>query len=365
MAFLSIPFVFTGCNLRHNETVCGMPSMTAIAGMAINAERVLSEMGMPSLRVNAFSWVLFSLDRDQHAPRRPAQEVRKGQAILPALMDIRRGHGEAALVLNLCAKESSDYTRLCQFLLDEPQCLSSRLETELTMAGGDVFLGLPGEFQLRPLSLGLYEQFSDVLKAYLRSYPTKGLLIQDMSHQLSEQAVRFNKVPLDALLDCLYASQQQRSPHAMRQQQASQTVEAPVTSMAIENIADPIPPTVDDLWGDLFDHDFETLADEGASTFEDQEDVEEEQDSSLLNDYQGILIPTAIGYHEICPSQGQRYIVEPVISLVRARVLASALKELKEHPHAWEKQCWAWQHLPAYRLYRAISPFNLNETDNG
>jgi hypothetical protein len=354
MAYLSIPFSFSGCNLRHNETITGMPAMSAIAGMAHNAERIFREMGFKSLRVEAFSWVLFSLDRDEHAPRRPAQEVRKGQAILPALMDIRRGHGEAALVLSIHTAQSSDYDELCRLMLDEPQRLNSYLENDLTMAGAAIFLGLSGEFQSTSIGVALHETFANVVKSYLRAYPTKGLLMQDMSRYLSEYALDTQQAPLDALLDCLYASQRQRS--GVNRVELD-TKEEP---LQIEKPTEDTNPN-DDFWADFFSLDLNDLAEVAINS----EPQECEEDVSLLEEYQGILLPTAVGYHEICPPQGQRHFVETVMSLIRARVLASVLKELKESPQSWEHHFWVWEHLPHYRLFRTLSLFNHCENHHG
>lgn len=333
--------------------------MSAIAGMAQNAERIFREMGLKSLSVEAFSWVLFNLDRDEHAPRRPAQEVRKGQAILPALMDIRRGHGEAALVLSIHTEQSTDYDELCRLMLDEPQRLNSYLENDLTMAGAAIFLGLMGEFQSTSIGVAMHETFADVVKSYLRAYPTKGLLMQDMSRHLSEHALHTQQAPLDALLDCLYASQRQRS--------LADRVDPPLNE---DKAPDNIDKTVkagedanpkDDIWGDFFNLDLNVLAEEAI----DIETKDCEEDVSLLEEYQGILLPTAVGYHEICAPQGQRHFVEPVMSLIRARVLTSVLKELKESSQSWEHHFWVWEHLPRYRIFRALSLFNHFETQHG
>ena len=363
MIYLSIPFSFSACNLRHNEYVTGMPALTAVAGMAIHAERVLTGYSMPSLKVEGFSWVLFSLDRDQYAPRRPAQEVRKGQATLPALMDIQRGHGEAALILAISTEQDCDYTTLCQLLLAQPSTLNALLEAELSLAGACVFLGLDGEFKTSPLMVGLYERLGDVFKAYLRSYPTKGLLIQDMSQYLSEQAGLHGKSTLDSLLDCLWLSQQQRSPQSFSAQRAAKAVEQPVKEQD-SAIHAPEQDDLNDVWGNFFNEEIGSLlCDDPVTT--DSETKVDDQDSELINEYLGILLPTAVGYHEICTGPESRLIVESVISLVRARILASAVKELKEQPEAWQKQCWTWQHLPQYGLFRALSLFNKNEADHG
>jgi hypothetical protein len=350
MAFLIIPFSFGGANLRHSDMTNGMPAMTAIAGMAQKAEITLQELGLPSLKVDAFTLVYFSLDKDRFSIKRPAQDVRDDKATLPALFDIRRGHGEAALVLKISAHDATDFSRFCELILDTGKRISRRLNSELRFAGGDIFMGLAGEFEQFPLTVSLHEQWSDVLRLFLRAYPTKGQLIQDMSGLLREHAQSQAMTTLDAMMDLLYQSRLQ--------------VNAPlhVKSKPEQAMSDDVilPPAGNDLQASIDVDDIDQLfGDAGDWGTDCAGDSEPSDPDPSLKPYLGMLIPTAIGYHEICPGKdGIRY-VETVLGLVRARVLRSALKSINEKTDHWSQHFWRWEHRADCRLFRATAYINF------
>lgn len=350
MAFLIIPFSFGGANLRHSDMTNGMPAMTAIAGMAQTAEVTLQETGLPTLKVDAFTLVYFSLDRDPFSIKRPAQDVRDDQATLPALFDIRRGHGEAALVLKISADDATDFSRFCEGVLDPEKRLSRRLNAELRFAGGDIYMDLPGEFDQCPLTVSLHEQWSDVLRLFLRAYPTKGQLIQDVSGLLREKAQADGISTLDAMMDLLYQSRLQINTLPEEKSKPDQAAND-------ESIQ---PPAGNDLQASVGVDDIDQLlGDAGDWSFDEQEGSDFLETDPALKPYLGMLIPSAIGYHEICPGKdGIRY-VETVLGMVRARVLRSALKSINEKSDHWSQHFWRWEHRADCRLFRATAYINF------
>lgn len=359
MYFLVIPFSYSAANIRPNDMIAGMPAMSAIAGMAHNVERLLRhELEVPSLTGESFSLVYFNLDRDSASPRRPPEGLGGGSDMkLPALMDIRRAHGEALLVVNFDIQQLDDMNRFAE-LSSGPDGLSrieSILNANLRFAGGEIFVGLPGEFGNSALNLGIQQAWGDVLSSMLKAYPTQGLLIQDKSQLVSKMALESGVSTLEAMTELVY-----QSKLAMKSNYAkSAPVEATVTEVSVvEPGTDTVAVEADSVDQDRDDSDFFDLDDSDPLGDESVESPVEEQDSPPP--YLGVLLPCAVGFHEVCaghPGDGSypHVYVESVLSLVRARALPSVKRDINQEREPWQAHFWRWEHLPNHRLYRAVS----------
>lgn len=371
MYFLTIPFTYSASNIRPNDMIAGMPSMTATAGMAHNLQRVLqAEQGYTTFTSLAFTLIYFNIDRDVGTPRRPPQEPTKGTMRMPGLMDIRRAHGQAALVVYF---DLADGDELDAFLNQfgesaRVQALQHVLGGELRFAGGEVFIGTQGEFGNKPLTMFVEQDWGSVLTQLMTAYPTQGLLIQDMSQELARAAQDAGKNTLATMADLIYQSRLQRQ--ARRQQsprtESSAAVEAinpavatlesretlieqPDEAVGPSEVATPLSSEPDCDADDLFDYDdfdLDELTD-GASV--------EHLDVEAVQPYVGVLMPSAIGFHEVCQPRGDQHFVESVLSLVRARILPSVKLDLSQSRAAWQTHFWRWEYLPAHNLYRAVN----------
>lgn len=358
MYFLMIPFAYSAANIRPNDMVAGMPAMSAIAGMAHNVERLLRhQLEVPSLKGAAFSLVYFNLDRDSTSPRRPPEGLKGGSDMeLPALMDIRRAHGEALLVVNFDIQQQDDMDRFAE-LSSGPDGLArieSILSANLRFAGGEVFIGLAGEFGNSALNLGVHQAWGDVLSLMLKAYPTQGLLIQDKSHLVSKMALESGVSTLQAMTELVYQSKLALKSNYTR----SSPVEAvPTTQVSdVEHGQEPVV-DVDSLDLDLDDFDLLDLDDSELVGDESVEIPISEPDSSP---YLGVLMPCAVGFHEVCAGlagEGSypHVYVESVLSLVRARAIPSVKRDISQEREPWQSHFWRWEHLPNHRLYRAVS----------
>jgi hypothetical protein len=211
-----------------------------------------------------------------------------------------------------------------------------------------VFIGTSGEFGNAPLALALHSEWRDVLKSLMRAYPTQGLLIQDMSHLITEQSSKAQSGALQSMTDLLYQSRLQRNSRTS-QAPATEQREAEPTQQAIEPVKT-IPTAY--ILDDLESVNVDSL---------DMHELESEEASDLDPDVMeplGTLLPNSVGFHGVCSPRGDQYFVEPVLSLVRARVLPSVMLDLNpemQDRYQWRSHFWRWQHLPEHQLYRAVS----------
>jgi hypothetical protein len=371
MYFLTIPFTYSASNIRPNDMIAGMPSMSATAGMAHNLQRVMrTELGYPTFTSLAFSLIYFNIDRDAGTPRRPPQEPAKGSMRMPGLMDIRRAHGQAALVVYFDVTDEEESNTLLNQLAESARvhALQHLLGGELRFAGGEVFIGTQGEFGNKPLTMFVEQDWSAVVTQLMTAYPTQGLLIQDMSQELSRAAQASGTNTLVALADLIYQSRLQREA---KRQQSPRTESSAMecvgasdvsTSESSESLGEQADepsglteeatslssePLLDD--DDLFDYD-----DFDLDAMTDEVTVENAE-SDASQPYVGVLLPCAIGFHEVCPPRGDQHFVESVLSLVRARILPSVKLDLSQSRAAWQTHFWRWEYVPAHRLYRAVS----------
>lgn len=341
MYFLSIPFSYSSANIRPNDMITGMPSMSAVAGMAHNVQRVMRDAcGLESFTTLAFSLVYFSIDRDIAPPRRPPEAGdAKGEVMnLPGLMDIRKAHGEAALIVYFSIEDAADHAKLPEMTRRERGLseVAQALSDSLRFAGGDIFLGLPGEFNNRPLMVEVDQTWDAVVSKMLNAYPTQGLLIEDQSRMIREKCRSDGLDSLRAMSALLFESKKQS------RKELSSPPRDPDLDQASNEVAtgDATDYTVDDLLA-LAESDVE----------EDNDGVDPDLSVRLL----GTLIPAAVGFHEVCAPRGEQVFVEGVLSVVKARVLPSVKLDLTQGRAPWQSHFWTWEHLPTHRLYRATS----------
>lgn len=344
MYFLSIPFRYSSANTRPNDMIAGMPSLSAVAGMAHNVQRVMQDScGLESFTTLAFSLVYFSIDRDIAPPRRPPEAGdAKGEVMnLPGLMDIRRAHGEAALIVYFSIEDAADYAKLPEMTrLERGQSeVAQALSDSLRFAGGDIFLGLPGEFNNRPLMVEVDQTWDAVVSKMLSAYPTQGLLIEDQSRMIREKCRTDGLDSLNAMTALLFQSKKQSRKEWSR-------------AAAADSAADLGPAPDGAAIGDVPDY---TVDDLLALTEVDVEEENEDVDPDLSVQLLGTLIPAAVGFHEVCAPRGDQVFVEAVLSVVKARVLPSVKLDLTQGRASWQSHFWTWEHLPAHRLYRATS----------
>jgi hypothetical protein len=315
MYFLTIPFSFSASNIRPSDMIAGMPALSAVGGMTHNIQRVFQhDLGFTSFEVKAFSLVYFSLDAHDSAPSRPCQGLKDGKPTLPGLMDIRRGFGEAAVVLYFDVPElfeHKDFVELMASVAGERK-VKNLLDMHIRFAGGEVQTGTLGEYGAHPFKTSVSLRWDDVLNTMMQAYPTQGLLLQDMSEALSHKALAEGTTTLEAMHALLLDAQEER----------------------YERYSWPTPAAS----GDVHDQ------------------TEPELDTVAAAPYTvGTLLPAAIGFHEICEPRGDQYFVEPVLGLVKARSLPCVKLDLIENRANWQTHFWRWEHRIEHRLHRAVS----------
>ncbi|MBB4865332.1 hypothetical protein HNP46_004213 [Pseudomonas nitritireducens] len=333
MYFLTLPFNFSASNLKASDFMVGMPAMTAAAGMAHKAQCIMKEeLGLKTFEFKAFSLIYFSLDRDSSAPRRPPQEARHAGAemVLPSGVDIRRGAGEAALTLYFTLKDDADFEPFEHLLSQESNRLARALTAGLRFAGGSVVLGLPGEGGSTAIQVFMSQTWEAALRRLVRAYPTKGLVIQCESELFSQRAKELDDSPVEAMCDLLYRSRLQR-------------YEEIGTVAAVDEMTSAAELLVSD---DLFDLDAFSLDLDMAHL-----DSPEFQVGLADEPYLGILLPNQVGYHQILVGQDEERVVEPVGSIVRAKILPSALTDLTLAREHWSRHFWEWHPQYTDNLY--------------
>lgn len=366
MYFLAIPFSYSAANIRPNDMIAGMPAMSAISGMAHNVERLLrDQLEVPSLTGAAFSLVYFNLDRDIASPRRPPEKLGGGSdMILPALVDIRRAHGEAMLVVNFDISNQDEMDRFARLSSGQEGLarIESILNARLRFAGGEIFLGLAGEFGNSALNVGLHQAWGDVISLMLKAYPTQGLLIQDMSHLVTSAALERGVSTLDAMVELVYQSKLALKSNSIKASAAGIAPPASVGEAGDEpalsgsDTDTTIGP--DTELDDLDDLELLDMGDEDLAA--DESDVTTLEASDSSSTYMGVLIPCAVGFHEVCAGHAgdgsyPHVYVESVLSLVRARSVPSVKRDISQAREPWQAHFWRWEHLPHHRLYRAVS----------
>ncbi|MHD0645039.1 hypothetical protein ACYPKM_05390 [Pseudomonas aeruginosa] len=342
MYFLTIPFSFVGASFRPCDLISGLPAMSGVAGMCYNAQRVFrNELGFQTFTVEAHSLIYFQIDEDGGPPRRPPEEPEKGGMNMPSLMDIRRGHGRAAVILYFTAADDAEFVRLGEMLADRQgmRKISFTLAANLRFVGGEMFIGTKGEFGDQDFGISLHQKWSDTLSRIMQAYPTQGLLIQDMSHELRAKAETDNSTTMQALLNMLYASNTQRSWKAPTPKDPDEPIldQPKIIHQKPEGVEFNNEPW--DPFGDV-ELDLELL-----------DECDEPADESFTEQYLGALMPALTGYHEICDARGEQHFVEAALSLVRGRILPSVLVDLRDHRADWKQHFWCWRHLPSYRMY--------------
>lgn len=354
MYFLTIPFSYSAANIRPNDMLAGMPAMSAVAGMAHNVERLVrQQLEIPSFTTQAFSLVYFNLDRDSASPRRPPEGLGGGSDMkLPALMDIRRAHGDAALIIcfDFTAPEDLElFTGMCGGSEGLMQ-LESILSASLRFAGGEIFIGLPGEFGNSALNLGMQQSWEEVLRQLQKAYPTQGLLIQDKSDLVTMKARETGLSSLEAMVELTY-----QSKLALKSNPKLSVGSAASVSAAEPDLG-AVTPGVDEL--DLDDLDLLDLDD--SVPMDDESPDGPVDDLASPAPYLGVLMPCAVGFHEVCAGHAgegsyPHVYVESVLSLVRARSIASVKQDVRQDREPWQAHFWRWEHLPTHRIYRATS----------
>lgn len=347
MYFMTIPFSFSASNIRPSDMIAGMPALSAVGGMTHNIQRVFqNDLGFSSFTVMAFSLVYFNLDAQDSAPKRPMQGMKDGKPTLPGLMDIRRGFGEAAVVLYFDVPdlfEHKDFAELMNSKDGELQ-VKNLLDMHIRFAGGEVLTGTLGEYGAHVFKTFVSQRWEEVLTKMMQAYPTQGLLLQDMSQALSHKAQTEGTTSLEAMHALLLASQVERyeryaKPRSRQQMPSSADQQAPVMDELVMDdgfFRQVLSAKVDDQ---LMTGDGDTA--QGAE--------------DLATHSVGTLLPAAIGFHEICEPRGQQYFVEQVLGLVKARTLASVKLDLTQGRADWQTHFWRWQHLAEHRLHRAVT----------
>ena len=357
MYFLTIPFRYSAANIRPNDMLAGMPAMSAIAGMAHNVQRLVrQQLEIPSFTSLAFSLVYFSLDRDSASPRRPPEGLGGGSDMkLPALMDIRRAHGEASLILSFDFTEPEDLELFSGLTSGSEGLgqLESVLSASLRFAGGEIFIGLPGEFGNSALNLGVQQSWADVLGQLQKAYPTQGLLIQDKSELVTATARERGLSSLEAMVELTYQSKLALKSNPKQSPAAAASAKA-VESDLVAAILEEDSLDLDDL--DLLD------LDDAAPAFDESAEAPSE-DLDGQAPYLGVLMPCAVGFHEVCAGHAgegsyPHVYVESVLSLVRARSIASVKRDIRQDREPWQAHFWRWEHLPTHRIYRAVRHFS-------
>lgn len=364
MYFLTIPFSFSAANIRPNDMIAGMPALSAVGGMAHNIQRVFqSEFGLSSFEVSAFSLVYFNMDTQDSAPKRPMQGVKDGKPTLPGLMDIRRGFGEAAVILYFDVQDTFEYKKFSELMssVEGELRIKNLLDMHIRFAGGEIDTGTMGEYGGHEFKTFLAQHWEDALRKMMRAYPTQGLLLQDMSAELSKKALAEGVTSLEAMHSLLLESQVERYERFSKEKQppiqVGERVEFPADHKAITNsetVVAPLEPVEelvmdDDYFLKLLSEDFQDSVE-----YLDESTPQDTSEDSVIQ-YLGTLLPAVVGFHEICEPRGQQYFVEPVLSLVRARVLPSVTLDITQGRAAWQNHFWCWQHLLEHQLHRTVS----------
>lgn len=331
MDFIKIPFIYSSANIRPNDMIAGMPAISAVAGMSHRVQCIFREdLGIPTFCTQGFSIVYYSIDRDLGTPRRPPQKQIKDVLEMPSLHDIRRAHGEAELIIAFTISEDSDYSEFSSLLRDRLGIVVESFNAGLRFAGGEVFIGTRGEFGSVDYSVSVVSDWSSALSQMMRAYPTRGQMIESKHQLLSEHAKKLQVTTLKALFDlCISSKREAYAPHTANSMESTPIKEENVTS--------------------LFD-DLDT-------SFEDFDDghAESEKEDELEQEYLGMLLPAATGFHEICEPRAEQYFVEPVLSLVRARILPSVKRDIIDGRADWKDHFWKWNFLPAHHLHYATN----------
>lgn len=331
MNFLKIPFVYSATNIRPNDMNAGLPSMTAISGMAHRVQCIMREqLGITTFAVRAFSIIYFNMNKDVGTPRRPPQKIKGNDAEMPALFDFRRAHGEAELVVAFDVISDDDFVALSE-LIGRNDFVQEVFSAGLRFAGGEVFIGTSGEFGNLNYGVHISKDWDSALNSMMRAYPTKGQLIQCKQKLLSDHARKNGLVTMKALMDICFQSKKEISDSKKRLDPEGNQ----------ERLLNPESFSVTD-------------EDLGLSDFDEPLEVTEEEDS-VEDDrpYLGMLMPATIGYHELCKPRGDQYFVEPVLSLVRARILPSLKRDLLDFRESWQDHFWEWKYLPNLNLHIA------------
>jgi hypothetical protein len=355
MYFMTIPFSFSACNIRPSDMIAGMPALSAVGGMTHNIQRVFqNDLGFTSFKVMAFSLVYFNFDAQDSAPKRPMQGMKDGKPTLPGLMDIRRGFGEAAVVLYFDVPdlfEHKDFAELMASIDGESQ-VKTLLDMHIRFAGGEVSTGTLGEYGGHEFKTFIARRWDDVLNKMMRAYPTQGLLLQDMSQELSQKALAEGTTSLEAMHALLLTSQVERYERYAKTKPVKPSVVAEVVETSL-TASDAPEPVMDEVVMD--DDFFRQLLSAPADEPHSDDDTLETEAESPSHQAVGTLLPAAIGFHEICEPRGQQYFVEPVLGLVKARILPSVKLDISEGRADWQTHFWRWQHLVEHRLHRAVT----------
>jgi hypothetical protein len=358
MYFMTIPFSFSASNIRPSDMIAGMPALSAVGGMTHNIQRVFQhDLGFSSFTVMAFSLVYFNLDAQDSAPKRPMQGLKDGKPTLPGLMDIRRGFGEAAVVLYFDVPdlfEHKDFAELMGSKDGELQ-IKNLLDMHIRFAGGEVLTGTMGEYGTHEFKTSVFQRWDDVLTKMMQAYPTQGLLLQDMSQTLIEKAQAEGTTALEAMHALLLASQVERYERYAKPRARQVTATTAVATTQL-SAADQSVPVMDELVmdDDFFRQELNSQVDRTRQVMMANNDIAPDAED-LSAHYVGTLLPAAVGFHEICEPRGQQYFVEQVLGLVKARILPSVKLDITQARADWQTHFWRWEHLDEHRLHRAVT----------
>lgn len=355
MYFMTIPFSFSASNIRPSDMIAGMPALSAVGGMTHNIQRVFqNDLGFTSFHVMAFSLVYFNLDAQDSSPKRPMQGMKDGKPTLPGLMDIRRGFGEAAVVLYFDVPDLFEHKDFAELMAskDGEYQVKNLLDMHIRFAGGEVSTGTQGEYGSQEFKTFIAQRWEDVLSKMMRAYPTQGLLLQDMSQELSQKALAEGTTSLEAMHALLMASQVERYERYAKPKPVNPSVEPEVVDTPLIVEAEPEPVMGEVVMDDDF---FRQLLSAPAEDANPDDESSTPEAESPAPQAVGTLLPAAIGFHEICEPRGQQYFVEPVLGLVRARILPSVKLDISEGRADWQTHFWRWQHLVEHRLHRAVT----------
>lgn len=243
---------------------------------------------------------------------------------MPSLHDIRRAHGEAELVIAFTIADDGDYSEFSVLIKENIGRLIETFNAGLRFAGGELFIGTKGEFASVDYGVSVATDWADILTQMMRAYPTRGQLIESKHKMLSGHAKKLGITTLNALFDLCIKSK--------RETYAPATIIGDLAPQQNEGI-------------DVHDTSFDDFDDTGEDVaFEDVED-----------EYLGLLMPAATGFHEICGPRDEQYFVESVLSLVRARVLPSIKRDLLDARADWGDHFWKWSFVPEHHLHHATN----------
>lgn len=350
--FLVIPFDFYATNVRPNDLVCGAPTMSAVAGMAHQLQRLMrSRCKLPSFVSEAFSLTLFEFDPEAGAVYFPPQKMRGAKATMATPFDTRRVNGKACLTVKVSVSKE-DHSNLMRQIYNRPKTTKSLLGSELRFAGGTIEVLSIGDSPGLNLDLHLAVHWRDVVKAMTDAFPSRGMLIECKSKLLSEQALASGSTALKTMLALLHESSKERLPKT-----AFTTSDPKNQSSEIGkgdgSVEDGDTTALDDL---LFG-DFDTLS-AAADAIVVSDDLG--RDGSCADQdsvYLGVLLPLCVGFHQIGQPRGDQHFVEPVLSLARLRSIRSVRAELSRSPSsdAWRRHFWRWESISEHRVHRSIS----------